>query len=163
MNKKILLTILLITALLTPTTYACPTSTDEQLKQNAIDCLIAEHPELSGGQFTAVITSEWEYHPHLDAPWHKHVTVDVKYGYCNTGTAHWEGRSYDLGGVYTFVYEYTSPQQQPVKQEPFKCDNLNVVRLLGPIWYWNGRMWVYNTPTVEVIDNVVYITYPSLT
>ena len=145
MNKKKLIYLTLTAIMLltiTPTVNAwTPFSTDEQLKQNAVDILTAEHPELDGGVFTAVITSSWEFQWCPFIPWHKHVTIDVTYGYQSTGSVHWEGRSYNVGGTYTLVYTQTEPTT-PMPQPTVKIGSHGIYLNFAPsVHYWNGVMW----------------------
>jgi len=159
MNKKIMLTTLLIVAMMTPMAnayYYFPN--DEWVKQNAITGLLSEHTELSGLNFTATIVGGWEYH--YGAPWHKHVVITATYGYNDTGSILWEGRSYSCGGIYTITYENTEPEPKPIYT--FNSGGI-LVDFSNTQLYWNGVAWKSPVRTFydmgcESVDRQVEVT-----
>jgi len=132
MKRKMTLIVLLLAALALPIARASPA--DGWLIENAITEVKLEHPKHSNVEFTGTITSNWHDH---GAPWHKHVTLDGTFGYTDTGTIRWEGRSYLDGGIYTTYYRNHNPDVPKIHTK---------IVYLGPAEYWDGSKYVTNHP-----------------
>ena len=133
MKLKIILSVLLVAALGLPMAYAHPS--DEWLIENAITQVKLEHPKFLNTEFTGTITSGWHNHPHIIVPTHKHVTLTASFGYRDTGSIRWEGRSYHDGGIYTMYYNNHNPDTPKISTK---------IVYLGPAQYWNGSQWITN-------------------
>ena len=154
MNKKIVILLALTISLLAiPTAMAAP-MTDEWLKQNAINGLLAIHPELDEVTLTAEIVSGWHIHPGVW--WHKHVEITGTFGHKDSGFVYWTGRSYASGGIYTVEYSYVEPMRKPV------VINTIMSYILGakPAYYVDGR-WVFNYPYAysNPSNKVMHVTF----
>ena len=132
MKRKTTLIALILVALALPIARASPA--DGWLIENAITEVKLEHPEHQNVEFTGTITSNWHDH---GVPWHKHVTLDATFGYMDTGTIRWEGRSYLDGGIYTTYYSNHNPEVPKIHTK---------VVYLGPAEYWDGSHYVTNHP-----------------
>ncbi len=137
MKLKIILFVLLVAALGLPMVYAH--SSDEWLIENAITHVKLEHPKFLNSEFTGIVTTGEHIHPHLDAPEHNHVTLTATFGYRDTGSVRWEGRSYHDGGIYTMYYSNHNPDTPKISTK---------IVYLGPAYYWNGSQWIANRPQV---------------
>ena len=165
MKGKLILTFILLATFSTQIEYAnaCRRNdrgyypSDEWLIENAINKVKKEHPKHTDTVFSGIIASGWHIHHHLNAPLHKHVTLTATFGYQNTGTVRWEGRSYADGGIYTLHYSNHDPEE-PVLEEPIPEpltpeEPIPEVRkfhtktvYLGPAQYWDGSKYVNNIP-----------------
>jgi len=135
MKVKIILTVLLVAALGLPMAYA--QTSDEWFIENAITEVKLEHPKFKNTEFTAIITSGWETHP--DVPLHKHVTLTGNFGFQDSGSVKWSGRSYWDGGIHTTYYRNHNPDSATLSTK---------ILYLGPAQYWSGSRWIDNSPQV---------------
>lgn len=175
MKGKLILTFILLSTFSTQIIYAnaCHSRridypSDEWLIDNAINEVKKEHPKHIDTVFSGIITTRWHKHPHLDAPLHKHVLLTATFGYQDSGTVRWEGRSYADGGIYTFHYSNHDPEEpipevpasepqvpeEPAPEEPTSEPPAPEVQkfhtktvYLGPAQYWDGSKYVNNIPS----------------
>ena len=129
------LIVLLLAALALPIANAAPSN--EWLIENAISGVKAAYPKHLSTEFTGTMTSGWHTQLWLDAPLHRHVALTATFGYKDTGTVLWEGRSYDSGGICTTYYSNHNPNVAKIHTK---------IVCLGPAEYWDGSKYVTNHP-----------------
>ena len=140
--------------------FATPASAaileDEWFTDKAIANVETDHSDDLEGldiAWNGVVTSGYEITFRPYTPLHKHASVVGSFGFRNSGYVQWDGRVYvaPWNTVYETNYVFRKAE----------CAKLST-DVVNPAYkyFWDGKKWVENTPTITVVGGRTRVVYP---